>query len=67
MERTSFINKTQMKKVNAILKKNGYSSYPGDETSNGRSGSGYVSNLLNYLSPMDAGERNKIFLLIEEA
>lgn len=65
LSKSSFINKTTMKKVNKVLKSIGYSEYPGDETSSGRVGSGYVMNLLNYFEPSDQSAQSKILNAIK--
>lgn len=65
LTRTSFISKTNMKKINRTLKSIGYSEYPGDQTSSGRNGSGYVMNLLNYFEPSDQEAQRKIMSAIQ--
>lgn len=66
---SSFISKTNMKKVNRALKAAGYSEYPGDRTTaqpNG-GGSGYMSNLLNYMAAGRPGEQRQILSIINNA
>ena len=65
LTRSSFINKTNMKKVDKVLRQLGYGGYPGDDTSNGRNGSGYVMNLLNYFEPSDREAQRKIMNAIQ--
>jgi hypothetical protein len=66
--RTSFISKTNMKKVNAALEEAGFSGYPGDRTTahpNG-SGSGYVSNLVEYIGGQDHDTKNKVIAIVHK-
>lgn len=68
LTRSAFINKTKMKEVNSVLRRNGYFGYSGDSTTanpNG-SGSGYVMNLLNSLAPNDRSAQDKILALISK-
>ena len=65
---TTFINKTQMKKVNKALEEAGFSGYPGDRTTahpNG-SGSGYVSNLVEYIGGQDHDAKNKVLAIVRQ-
>lgn len=60
--KTRFINKSRLTQINRELAKHGYSAYPGDSTTahpNGCS-SGYVSNLVQWLSPATDSERREI-------
>ncbi len=66
ISKAAFINKTAMKKVNRALKSAGFSEYPGDETSNGRNGSGYVSNLISYIAGQDFDEQSKVLRIVDQ-
>lgn len=64
----TFINKTQMKKVNKALDEAGFSGYPGDRTTahpNG-CGSGYVSNLVEYIGGQDHDAKNKVLAIVRQ-
>ena len=67
--KTRFLNKTTLKKVNQKLASAGYSRYPGDCTTAHPAGcgSGYVSNLLDYLEPSnDHVSRSKIESIVAQ-
>lgn len=66
---TRFLNKRQLKRVNEALVVAGYAAYPGDRTSarpEGQ-GSGYVSNLLDWLNLHGNSERERVMQLVENA
>jgi hypothetical protein len=66
ISRAAHINKTQLKEVNKALAAAGYNEYPGDRTTAQPEGcgSGYLSNLLNYLAAGQSGEQQKIWKII---
>jgi hypothetical protein len=68
ISRAAHINKTQLKKVNKALAAAGYSKYPGDRTTAQPEGcgSGYVSNLLDYLAAGQSIDQQKIWKIIND-
>lgn len=65
---TKFISKASMKKVNKALEGAGFSGYPGDRTTahpNG-SGSGYVTNLVEYIGGQDHDAKNKVLGIVRK-
>lgn len=60
--KTRFISKRDLEIVNRELAALGYPAWPGDRTSAAPSGqgSGYVSNLIDWMNPASYSERQKI-------
>ena len=68
ISKATFINKTTMKTVNSALQADGFSGYPGDRTTsqpNG-SGSGYISNLIDYIAGQDHGVADKVMKIVDK-
>jgi hypothetical protein len=68
ISRATHINKTQLKKVNKALAAAGYSEYPGDRTTAQPEGcgSGYLSNLLDYLAAGQSGEQQRVLKIVND-
>jgi len=65
--KAKFLNKSTLKNVNKALVTAGYTAYPGDQDSNGkRRGSGYVSNLLDYVRSSDRSKDQEIIEIIQD-
>lgn len=60
--KTRFINKRDLKAINEKLVAAGYPAWPGDRTSASPAGqgSGYASNLIDWMNPTGYSERQRI-------